>query len=217
MVHEGVKSKICNYCGMKFSQKGSLDSHTKNVHLKIKDFKCELCDYASGIKDSVDKHVSLVHEKRRDFKCESCDKRYGTKNQAQIHFKTVHEGVKAFECERCGKTFPYPHGLKRHIKEVLYETKQKVLTLSDTPCPIVLSNTLMYYKIFPNLVQSGIGGNQSLENWKRSCNIVDIKIGALMHDYSSIIFLHDMYYKMDISTLNIFCYLSTISYILSGS
>jgi hypothetical protein len=43
--------------------RGSLETHSKAVHLGIKDFKCDICDKAFSFKCSLNMHVNYVHKK----------------------------------------------------------------------------------------------------------------------------------------------------------
>ena len=109
---EWRKPVICPHCGSTFSNKGSLQSHIKNIHEGFK-FQCPHCDYSNGRKANLDMHIKIKHE-GLTFPCPHCNYNATRESNLKVHIKTVHEGLK-FNCPHCDFQVTRKDYLEKHI------------------------------------------------------------------------------------------------------
>ena len=108
----------CTTCNKFFSNKDSLKSHIRKVHV-TKDHNCEICVRSFKIRDALIRHIKYVHEGTRDQNCEKCGKTFKGISKLNIHMKSVHDGMRTEPCQFCGKTFAGKGDvLKKHIRFV---------------------------------------------------------------------------------------------------
>jgi hypothetical protein len=76
MVHLKIKDFECDNCDMKFSTKGNLKQHIKQVHLKLKDFECKNCNYKCSDNGSLQRHskrcTGKEHISSGEFQVREC-------------------------------------------------------------------------------------------------------------------------------------------------
>ncbi len=103
----------CSICGKCFSQKGSLDIHTR-VHAGEKPFECLICGKCFSLKISLDGHTR-IHTGEKPFECSICGKSFSLKTNLDAHNR-IHTGEKPFECTICCKWFRQKSSLKVHSR-----------------------------------------------------------------------------------------------------
>ena len=147
-VHPPInKCYVCDFCGLKLSNKRALLRHMKMHDPRV---KCPICD---KLVLDIKRHRLTIHpETNKRYVCDvcgyTCSRKYDSKNHKKIHEPKVkcpicHKLVidiqshkfrvhpaknKRYVCDVCGYKSGHKHHLERHIK--IHEPKVK--------CPICL-------------------------------------------------------------------------------
>ncbi|XP_018394258.1 PREDICTED: zinc finger protein 91 [Cyphomyrmex costatus] len=96
--HNGEKPFECEYCGIRFSQKTTLEQHVVAHHFNEERYKSNKHIYTGGV----------------SFKCRTCNKEFKYISALRRH-EIIHNGEKPFECEYCGIRISQKNNLRRHI------------------------------------------------------------------------------------------------------
>ena len=107
---------ICPYCGRRFSQKSSLESH---IQLECgrdgsEDTQCHICFKKMSTKKILSRHLKL-HAGVGEFYCPVCNQRFTERSQLDSHMRQ-HEKIKPFRCLLCQMTFSERSTIVRHVK-----------------------------------------------------------------------------------------------------
>jgi len=59
--HSNSEDLVCKECDKRFTQKGAVQMHMRNIHLKIKEYSCSDCDYETAFKKNLGIHAKRRH------------------------------------------------------------------------------------------------------------------------------------------------------------
>ena len=104
----------CEICDKRFKSNYHLSRHSI-THTGAKPYVCETCGLRFTQKVSVDSHIKAVHDKVKTFECELCSKTFARKSDLLIHMN-IHTGNKPYQCNQCDKYFADPSALRSHRK-----------------------------------------------------------------------------------------------------
>ncbi|XP_069359825.1 zinc finger protein 557-like isoform X2 [Maniola hyperantus] len=130
----------CEICDLKFTTRSSAASHKRVVHEKIKSYVCDLCGYACGTNGELRQHRA-IHSDDKPFVCRTCSKPFKTYSNLKTHMDThedtsyvcfvcsrvlnsrrtlrkhllVHEDKCRHVCSYCNKAFKRRQTLKVHM------------------------------------------------------------------------------------------------------
>ncbi|XP_041975635.1 zinc finger protein 718-like [Aricia agestis] len=130
----------CEICHLKFTTRCSAASHKRVVHDKIKSYVCDLCGYACGTGGELRQHRA-IHSDDKPFVCNKCSKPFKTYSNLKTHLDThedtsytcyvcarvlnsrrtlkkhllVHEDKCRYVCSYCNKAFKRRQTLKVHM------------------------------------------------------------------------------------------------------
>jgi len=103
----------CSYCGLRFTQSGSLSRHIRDVHSGGKSYECTQCGKKFTRSGNLETHM-LVHSGEKRYECTQCGKKFTKSCDLKSHLR-VHSGEKPYECTQCGKKFTQSGHLKMHM------------------------------------------------------------------------------------------------------
>lgn len=138
VVHEKIKSYICDLCGYSCSTNGELKQH-RAIHSDDKPFVCQTCSKPfktySNLKTHMDTHDEtsyacyicnrvlnsrrtlrkhlLVHDEKCRHVCSYCNKAFKRRQTLKVHLYT-HTGDKPLSCQWCEERFAYASTLRSH-------------------------------------------------------------------------------------------------------
>ncbi|XP_059051047.1 zinc finger protein 626-like [Achroia grisella] len=130
----------CDVCDLKFTTRSSAASHKRVVHDKIKSYICDLCGYACGTSGELRQHRA-IHSDDKPYVCGKCFKPFKTHSNLKTHIDThedtsytcgvcnrvlnsrrtlrkhllVHEEKCRHVCSYCHKAFKRSQTLKVHL------------------------------------------------------------------------------------------------------
>ena len=133
-IHELKKNcHVCHICQMRFSKRGTLESHMSKSHAvsiandkvevddeeeEPKSFECEQCPKKFNFKQNLLRHIRLIHEgKNYIYECQHCTKIFKSQAGLYRHDQSVHEERK-FPCLKCGLAFTEKQSLINHINTI---------------------------------------------------------------------------------------------------
>ncbi|EAT41793.1 AAEL006614-PA [Aedes aegypti] len=112
-IHFGIKDFECEYCHVRFAQKGTLKVHLR-THTGEKPFKCSYCPEAFAQKVSLDNHV--FKHTGKGVKCPLCPSIHATPSSVKQHMKQVHSEERPNVCQICGRSYKKKRDLMKHIE-----------------------------------------------------------------------------------------------------
>ena len=86
IIHTGIKSFSCEFCGKAFAIKKILNAHT-NTHTGEYKVKCEICKKEYANKASLFTHMK-IHNNPKAHKCDICNSRFTQKCALKTHLKS---------------------------------------------------------------------------------------------------------------------------------
>ncbi|XP_049881451.1 oocyte zinc finger protein XlCOF6-like [Pectinophora gossypiella] len=130
----------CDICHLKFTSRSAVTSHKRVVHEKVKSYVCDLCGYACGTNGELRQHRA-IHSDEKPFACGKCSKSFKTYSNMKTHMDTheetsyvcyvcnrvlnsrrtlrkhllVHEDKCRHICPYCNKAFKRRQTLKVHM------------------------------------------------------------------------------------------------------
>uniref|UniRef100_A0A7S1TIR1 C2H2-type domain-containing protein n=1 Tax=Compsopogon caeruleus TaxID=31354 RepID=A0A7S1TIR1_9RHOD len=92
VVHENIKSYVCDTCGVAFGLKGNLVKHQRNMHVARRiSFSCNTCHRVFSMKGNLTKHIQTVHERLRPFACDLCSALFSRRSNLNQHRHLIHK------------------------------------------------------------------------------------------------------------------------------
>ncbi|XP_044736970.1 zinc finger protein 883-like [Chrysoperla carnea] len=118
-IHKNEKYK-CEQCEQEFTNKYSLDKHTKRKHGNLDDtelnpYLCNICGKRSENLTMLKRHLT-THSDVKTHKCPICEKLFKSIELVNSHVRYTHNNVRNFKCTECSKSFHTTSGLKLHIR-----------------------------------------------------------------------------------------------------
>ena len=115
----------CDQCDKKFSEKGTLGDHVRQVHEGFR-YPCGDCDDTFDTRDKLKEHRNISHSTDDELQCKVCDKRLGSKSRLESHM--LRHGTAQFQCSYCDKK------LRRKVALVIHEREHT--GERPYPCPV---------------------------------------------------------------------------------
>lgn len=81
---------VCPYCGRSYSQKGSVNTHIKDMHSAVMQHLCFICGKTYNRKQVLAKHVKTVHGGKTRLSCSLCGKTFKTEFSQRRHMANIH-------------------------------------------------------------------------------------------------------------------------------
>lgn len=115
--HTGERPHACQFCGMRFTQKISVQKHIMSKHIVEPQFKCKMCGKAFKAKYSLTLHEQL--HTTLPVACEVCGKAFGHKSALKKHMAYMHAKLqscaeRSLKCHVCFKSFSSKSNVMRH-------------------------------------------------------------------------------------------------------
>ena len=109
---------VCNECGKRLTNRGSLLRHIKLVH----DEPClQQCPECNIYVKQLGGHLRRQHSSEQPSVCNECGKRITNSESLKKHIERVHTETECI-CDECGKKFKNNQNLAGHIKNVHTES-----------------------------------------------------------------------------------------------
>ena len=92
---------VCSKCDYRTRNKQSFTDHSNNVH---KEAVMKTCQFCGGSYKRVDRHIQVMNcgqAKRMRSKCDQCDKTFALKQTLRKHIKIVHLQIRNKTCLYC--------------------------------------------------------------------------------------------------------------------
>ncbi|XP_067661674.1 zinc finger protein 62 homolog [Haliotis asinina] len=108
-----AKTRVCSVCHTSFTNAEEFVLHMMQ-HSLYDSFMCDHCGKRFVDKGSLSRH-KLKHSRnlRRDFHCKECNKSFTTNTYLKSHMRT-HTGEKIHACDECDERFTFSNMLRRH-------------------------------------------------------------------------------------------------------
>ena len=116
-IHE-AELIICSKCDYRTRNKQSLKQHFKNIHTEVEMKTCQFC---GGSFKRIDRHLQINNcgqEEKKRSKCEHCEKTFVRKETMKKHIKIVHLQVRNKECMYCEYKTYTKFNLDIHISKM---------------------------------------------------------------------------------------------------
>ena len=116
-IHE-AELMICSKCDYRTRNKQSLKQHFKNIHTEVEMKTCQFC---GGSFKRIDRHLQINNcgqEERKRSKCEHCEKTFVRKETMKKHIKIVHLQVRNKICMYCDYKTYTKFNLDIHISKM---------------------------------------------------------------------------------------------------
>jgi len=117
--HEG-EMMICSKCEYSTRRKHSLEKHFENVHSETVMKTCQFC---GGSYKRVDRHIEITNcgggqKERKKLSCEQCDKTFTLQETLKKHIKIVHLQIRNKTCLYCDYKTHTKFNLDLHINKM---------------------------------------------------------------------------------------------------
>ncbi|XP_069683564.1 zinc finger protein 37-like isoform X2 [Periplaneta americana] len=112
--HRIERKFLCQVCGNKFSNYGSLMAHL-DTHTERRRFSCSFCNKKFRQKEKL-KYHTRIHTGERPHLCPTCGKGFIRKSKLDEHMRR-HRGEKRYHCNICNKSYAAGWDLKLHNKK----------------------------------------------------------------------------------------------------
>ncbi len=93
----------CSVCQKSFAEKRKLELHVNSVHLELKPFECKFCGIRVSQRGSLNTHIKRFHSETLEQKlqCAQCDRKYESASKLVSHIEEVHEiSTRMHKCDR---------------------------------------------------------------------------------------------------------------------
>ncbi|KAJ9577795.1 hypothetical protein L9F63_005614 [Diploptera punctata] len=112
--HRIERKFLCQMCGNKFSNYGSLMAHL-DTHTGTRRFTCNYCNKTFRQKEKLKFHTR-IHTGERPHLCQTCGKGFIRKSKLDEHIRR-HRGEKRYHCSKCDKSYAAGWDLKLHNRK----------------------------------------------------------------------------------------------------
>jgi len=109
---------ICSKCDYRTRTKQSFKDHTENVH---KEAVMKTCQFCGGSYKRVDKHIKISNcgqAERIRMNCDQCEKSFTRKETLKKHVKIVHLQIKNKACVYCDYRTHSKFNLDLHVNKM---------------------------------------------------------------------------------------------------
>lgn len=118
------KRFICEKCGVKFGDCGSLERHLARMHaVRTRDLvRCDVCNMGFASRTNMQRHRRMAHEGSGRWECGICGVPFSSKRIYNKHLAKEHDGKKGrkrnlervYRCEDCDYSSKWGGNVKRH-------------------------------------------------------------------------------------------------------
>ena len=153
MLHEGLFTVNCEFCGTQFKEDFRLKEHQERTHWKeLEDrtgvpgekFSCTPCSRYWRVKRDLERHVRIAHgpklPSQASHTCQYCGKSFARlqnqkRHEVKMHTnKNVNVKKEELPCPHCNVKYQVKGHLLRHIKNFHEESDAKAEPLACTQC-----------------------------------------------------------------------------------
>ncbi|XP_021913906.1 zinc finger protein 37 homolog isoform X5 [Zootermopsis nevadensis] len=134
--HRIERKFLCQMCGNKFSNYGSLMAHL-DTHTETRRFSCSYCSKMFRLKEKL-KYHTRIHTGERPHLCQTCGKGFIRKSKLDEHMRR-HRGEKRYHCSICNKSYAAGWDLKLHNKKQHPDSVDSVSAATASP-PVSVEN-----------------------------------------------------------------------------
>ncbi len=95
------KRYVCDECGEKFTQSGSLGTHIRVKHKNIRPFRCDRPGCRArpfGQRGDLNRHIASVHEGKKEHECMDCNELFSRRSALNRHRERKHLKSKHRSC-----------------------------------------------------------------------------------------------------------------------
>lgn len=107
--------QVCRYCDEVLESRGKKRQHEQKHCDDLHGQLCDVCGEKLKNYGTLDQHVKSKHlDLDKSYQCPKCPKKFAFRTKLTFHVKSVHTTQRPFLCEDCGSDFKNPASLRHH-------------------------------------------------------------------------------------------------------